>query len=354
MSSFLVDFSEIPTPEHFENFVYEFIKRRQQVKSINRTGRGVDGGADIVFEYEETNPFLESLDLRKGIIECKHNAKSGKAVGKNDIRIVESMNRHGAELFILATSTTASSTIIDEINSINKNKKDYKNQKATLYDAHWFSMKLIQEDNQDLLSIFFPESFKKYKEIESIKLNSQKQIREKIESQLNKFDKHMETSSSLTVHFINGLKVGDIQENLLRSYATKQDIKLQTSCDIEEEWIWSIDKDDLYDISIKKVSGSFALVTSKNYKLPNVWLEIEKSRSIGNLKVIFIEESLYKVKLLSEYPCVLLKDSLDSTLLGFQEYYRNTKHKTFLNENLFWLAIDIIASYYNSLDKNKC
>ena len=137
---------------------------------------------------------------------------------------------------------------------------------------------------------------------------------------------------------------------MLRSYATKQDIKLQTSCDIEEAWIWSVDKEHSYDNAIKKASGSFALVTSKNNRLPNVWLEIEKSKSIGNLKVIFIEESLYKVKLLSEYPCVLLKDTLDSTLSEFQEYYRNTRHKTPLSENLFWLALDIIASYYNSLD----
>ena len=79
----MIDFKELPKDGNaFEMLVRELLKRRGL--EVYWTGKGPDGGKDLVC-IERVKGNFKSFEKR-WIVQCKHNAHSGKAVSDSDVR----------------------------------------------------------------------------------------------------------------------------------------------------------------------------------------------------------------------------------------------------------------------------
>lgn len=82
MSKQLIDFSELPeNGDAFELLMRELLSHRGL--EVYWTGRGPDGGKDLICIERIKGNFDESI--KRWVVQCKHNAHSGKAVGQNEI-----------------------------------------------------------------------------------------------------------------------------------------------------------------------------------------------------------------------------------------------------------------------------
>lgn len=122
LNKYMLDFKELDTDgKEFELLVREllFIKGYK----VYWSGVGPDGGRDLLCIEERSSFFAP--DKKKWLIQCKHNAHSGKSVGVADLDdIVDSCTQHDASGFILACSTQPSSAVVNRLESITDNSKN--------------------------------------------------------------------------------------------------------------------------------------------------------------------------------------------------------------------------------------
>jgi len=162
----LIDFTELVGAVRGEGLeqLSRFLGERLGLSPI-WTGRGPDGGKDLTFTEIQRGP-LASRPI-KWIVSCKDKAISGEAVAEKDLpSIIDKVNQHKAHGFLLITTTVAgvaAKSILDSID-LNNDGKIY----TKVWDSSDLSNMLLQPSNQDLLQQFFPKSYNRLHELESI------------------------------------------------------------------------------------------------------------------------------------------------------------------------------------------
>lgn len=162
----LIDFKEIPSSKGdghhqdiFEKFSRDFLAYLGY-KIVSGPARGADGGID-----------LKVLEIRVGedgqpiefywLVSCKHYAHSGGSITKEieaDIR--DRVEANGCQGFMGFYSTIANQSLLDALEGL-KGKLEFQ-----LYDNEKIENNLVGVHSaEDLLMRYFPESFKKWKEL---------------------------------------------------------------------------------------------------------------------------------------------------------------------------------------------
>jgi hypothetical protein len=115
----MLDFKELSKDgKEFELLIRELLFTKGY--KVYWSGVGPDGGRDLLCIEERTSFF--AADKKTWLIQCKHNAHSGKSVGIEDLdEIVDSCTQHGATGYILACSTQPSSAVVNRLENITKN-----------------------------------------------------------------------------------------------------------------------------------------------------------------------------------------------------------------------------------------
>lgn len=150
----LLDFKELSQDgQDFELLIRELIFR--QGYSVHWSGKGADGGRDLIAVEKRGSFFL--ADDRRWLIQCKHNARSGKSVGIADLDdITDSCAQHECNGYLLACSTYPSSTVVNRLERITANRQ------SPIVATHWDAVKierlLTTPKNWALAQRFFPIS----------------------------------------------------------------------------------------------------------------------------------------------------------------------------------------------------
>ena len=119
------------------------------------SGKGPDGGRDLLCIEKYKSEFKSTN--KRWLVQCKHNAHSGKAVGKNDLSgIRNDCDANKATGYILVCSTYPSSTVVNELEAIEKES----NITTCFWDYATIERILMRPSNWSLINTFFPNSAK--------------------------------------------------------------------------------------------------------------------------------------------------------------------------------------------------
>lgn len=150
----MLDFTELSTDgQGLELLVRELLLRRGF--SVHWSGKGADGGRDLVCVERRGSYFVP--DEKRWLIQCKHNAVSGKAVSAQDLdNIVDSCTQHGCTGFLLVCSTYPSSGAVNRLEGVTNAANN------TIVATYWDAVKLEQmlstPHNWAIAQRFFPRS----------------------------------------------------------------------------------------------------------------------------------------------------------------------------------------------------
>ena len=152
----MIDFSELPKDGvKFEQLIRELLVL--EGFEVHWTGVGQDGGRDLVV-IEKLKGRLSERD-RKWLISCKHNANSGKSLGRDDAgNISEDCKAIGAEGYILVCSTQPTSSLVKRLEEIQQNQ----NILTKFWDSIEIENRLSKPNTFKLIHTFFPKSAKNY------------------------------------------------------------------------------------------------------------------------------------------------------------------------------------------------
>lgn len=104
---------------------------------VNWSGKGPDGGKDLICYESRKSDFLD--DTKTWLIQCKHKAIGGGAVGISDLDdIIDSCSHHNAKGYLLICSTYPSSKVVERIEGITNNPK------VDLECTYWDSVRIEQ------------------------------------------------------------------------------------------------------------------------------------------------------------------------------------------------------------------
>lgn len=121
---------EAISPEEFE-FLIEEILVAKSFTIISRPARGPDQGSDLIAERHVTDD-MGVANREIWLVECKHNATSGKSVKEADIGNFElKMKQHNANRYLLATTTAVSVTVKNQIQALSNDNSS--NRKAIFW-----------------------------------------------------------------------------------------------------------------------------------------------------------------------------------------------------------------------------
>lgn len=119
------------------------------------SGVGQDGGRDLICIENRDSLFFP--DEKRWLIQCKHNAHSGKAVGIKELdNVIDSCNQHNCRGYLLVCSTYPSSSVVKRLESITGNAQNL--IEATFWDAVKIEQLLSSPRNWPLAQDFFPIS----------------------------------------------------------------------------------------------------------------------------------------------------------------------------------------------------
>lgn len=112
----MLDFADLPTNgTKFEQLTRELLLRAGLRPFWS--GKGADSGRDLLAEEQLTGSL--SADRRLWLVDCKHFAASGRAVGVGDVTdIRDRCERVGAGGFLLVTSTHPSSELVRKMDEL--------------------------------------------------------------------------------------------------------------------------------------------------------------------------------------------------------------------------------------------
>lgn len=150
----MLDFKELSEDgQDLELLIRELLLRRGF--TVHWSGKGADGGRDLVCVERRSSFFVE--DERRWLIQCKHNAVSGKSVGIRDLDdIVTSCAQHRCTGYVLACSTVPSSAVVQRLEEITKSPLS--GLTATYWDAVKIEQLLTTPRNWPVAQRFFAKS----------------------------------------------------------------------------------------------------------------------------------------------------------------------------------------------------
>lgn len=150
----MLDFKELSTSgDEFELLIRELLYNKGL--EVYWSGKGADGGRDLVC-VEKNRSYFKNTS-KKWLIQCKHNAHSGKSVGLSDLdNIVDSCEEHGATGYLLVCSTYPSSAVVRRLEQIQSNGKIT----TAFWDYCILERELMRPENWSLIGQFMPISAK--------------------------------------------------------------------------------------------------------------------------------------------------------------------------------------------------
>jgi hypothetical protein len=152
----MLDFKELPKDGNDLELLIREILLTKGYK-VRWSGKGPDGGKDLICIEDRESEFL--ADSKIWLIQCKHKAHSGNAVGLEDLDdVVDSCNHHQAKGYLLICSTYPSSKVIERLEGITINPKN--DIEATYWDAVKLEQILSTSRLWKIAQRFFPISSK--------------------------------------------------------------------------------------------------------------------------------------------------------------------------------------------------
>jgi len=149
----MLDFKELSSDgQDLELLTRELLFR--QGLSVHWSGKGADGGRDLIcIEYRDS--FLLP-DSKRWLVQCKHNAISGKSVGISDLdNIVDSCKQHNCTAYLLVCSTYPSSAVVQRLEAIGQIPGSIQ---TAFWDAVRMERLLSTPSNWSLAQRFFLKS----------------------------------------------------------------------------------------------------------------------------------------------------------------------------------------------------
>lgn len=129
----------------------------------SRSGRGPDGGKDLIFSEPLKSDFV--TQNRRWLVQCKHNAVSGRAVNEADIGpIVEKCKKHDASGYLLVTTTTATDGVVKLFEKLTADREYH--LVAGIWDEHRLREVLSREQLREVLKRFLPEGYARLQALE--------------------------------------------------------------------------------------------------------------------------------------------------------------------------------------------
>ncbi|GAB4223936.1 MAG: hypothetical protein Tsb005_20240 [Gammaproteobacteria bacterium] len=166
----MIDFTEIESGEKFEEFSEQYLKCLG-FDILSPSARGPDGGRDlIVGEYFKSEVLKKIIPIRY-LVSVKHNAISGKSVGVNEENnICERIKQHNCQGFILITSTTITQSLLDRLQSLEKQEEFFyfvhKSSDISHYLIKSFSSRLEEREIECLFKGYFPKSYERFLQLD--------------------------------------------------------------------------------------------------------------------------------------------------------------------------------------------
>ena len=151
----MIDFTELPqNGDAFELLMRDLLSHRGL--EVYWTGRGIDGGKDLICTERIIGNF--DVSIKRWVVQCKHNAHSGKAVSQKDIDNIENIClANKADGYLLACTTFPSSMLKTMLNDINEQS----NISVQVWDYTQIEKELQLPQNWDIANAFFPISMQK-------------------------------------------------------------------------------------------------------------------------------------------------------------------------------------------------
>lgn len=150
----MLDFTELSTDgQDLELLVRELLLR--QGFAVQWSGKGADGGRDLICVERRQSYFVD--DEKRWLIQCKHNAVSGKSVSAQELdNIVDSCLQHDCTGYLLACSTYPSSGAVNRLEGITAQTTH--KIVASYWDAVKIEQLLATPRNWAIAQRFFPRS----------------------------------------------------------------------------------------------------------------------------------------------------------------------------------------------------
>jgi hypothetical protein len=152
----MINFRELPEDGvAFEQLIREICIRLDLHPQWS--GKGPDQGRDIIITETIDGPIARFE--RRWLVQCKHNAHSGKSVGRDDVgNIVDDCMQVGAEGYLLACTTQPSSALVTKLQELEGNKA--LKLVTKVWDCVDIEKMIFQPQFFALGSLFFRESFR--------------------------------------------------------------------------------------------------------------------------------------------------------------------------------------------------
>lgn len=147
----MIDFTELKKDGNdFEILIRELLLSLQI--PVRWSGKGIDAGEDLVAEIDVGSVFGNKKE--KWLIQCKHHAHSGKAVGVGEVDL-DSILQHGYSGFLLVTSTYPSSGLVKRLSDFGNN---HPNITLNYWDSSILERLLLTPKEWALAQRYFPKS----------------------------------------------------------------------------------------------------------------------------------------------------------------------------------------------------
>lgn len=152
-----LDFTDFPeNGSEFERMVQELLQTMGL--HAERVGLGPDQGADIIAE-EVIFDRLGTKQVRRYVVQCKHFAHSGKAVGRSDVtEIRDTIEHHEANGYVLVTSTDVTTSLKQRIQQIRSTQPSWSIQ---IWDRTTLEQRLAT--HPVLIAKYFPKRLRRVK-----------------------------------------------------------------------------------------------------------------------------------------------------------------------------------------------
>jgi hypothetical protein len=155
-----LDFSEIQTPDQFENLVYQYFEDLKennrefpQIRhiTIKQPGIGADGGKDILVTFTINDTI--ATYYKTWLVQCKFYQDSVKPSHLKDDNIPTLIHSYKADGYLLIAKGKISQKLIDLFNRLDKNCK--MGYKYDIWNGDFFKSKI--QSRPSLIETFFPE-----------------------------------------------------------------------------------------------------------------------------------------------------------------------------------------------------
>jgi Restriction endonuclease len=150
-----LDFSKLAGTPPGETFQALIRLIGEQLKlGVSWTGRGADGGRDLIFVETQEGP-IKGRPVR-WLVSCKDNSDSKRSVTERDVgNVSDKVRQHDCDGFLLATTTTASAALKELLDKLDADARDPIQTKV--WDRFYISQMLLSDRFSSLLMQFFPE-----------------------------------------------------------------------------------------------------------------------------------------------------------------------------------------------------